>query len=756
MQSTAPVMKDLVLLGGGHAHVAVLKAFGMRPIEGVRVTLINRDTDTPYSGMLPGLIAGHYTFDETHIDLGRLARFSQARFIHDEATGIDPENNRILFAARPPLFYDLLSIDTGSTPNTASVPGAADHATPLKPISKLLDRWERLCERALAADKPLRVAVAGAGAGGVETLLAAQYRLDSLRREADFKTPATFTLFSAASDLLPGFPASVRRLFKQVLNDRGIDVHYGQKVKSVEAGAVLLENGERLAADEILFATDAAAPGWIAHSGLSADERGFIKVNAALQSLSHPNIFAAGDVAAVENHARPKAGVFAVRQGPPLTRNLRRVLLGKTPVPYKPQSRFLSLVSTGDRYAVASRNGIGIGGAWVWRWKDWIDRRFMARFIDLPDMKPGQIRKPFARLPDLKATGPELMRCGGCGAKVGASTLSEALRDIQPVENPGVVTGLSSPDDAAVVRIPAGKVSVHTVDSFRALVEDPYIFGKIAANHALGDIFAMGAAPHTALAIATLPYASPAATAADLRQMMAGAVDILNAAGATLVGGHTAEGAEMALGFAINGVGDEQSVMHKGGLRQGDAIILTKALGTGSLFAADMQYKARSSWIEAAIASMLTSNGPAARCLAEHGAAACTDITGFGLAGHLGEMAVASGVAIHIDTSALRLLNGAAQTMARGIFSTLHDENVRNATPLFDTSSLGNPGDYPIVFDPQTAGGLVAGVPADRAGACISTLATLGYGDAAIIGRVAIRPMDGHWLQITGPDSRAS
>jgi selenide,water dikinase len=164
MRTTVPVMKDLVLLGGGHAHVGVLKSFGMRPIDGVRVTLVNRDTDTPYSGMLPGLIAGHYSFDDTHIDLGRLARFSRARFIHAEATGVDLEKKQLLFANRPPLAFDVLSIDTGSTPNTAGVPGAAEHAVPLKPISNLLTRWDSLCERALAADRPLHVAIAGAGA----------------------------------------------------------------------------------------------------------------------------------------------------------------------------------------------------------------------------------------------------------------------------------------------------------------------------------------------------------------------------------------------------------------------------------------------------------------------------------------------------------------------------------------------------------------------------------------------------------------
>ncbi len=746
MRTTAPVMKDLVLLGGGHAHVGVLKSFGMRPIDGVRVTLVNRDTDTPYSGMLPGLIAGHYSFDDTHIDLGRLARFSRARFIHAEATGVDLQKKQLLFANRPPLAFDVLSIDTGSTPNTAGVPGAAEHAVPLKPISNLLTRWDSLCERALAADRPLHVAIAGAGAGGVEMLLAAQHRLREVRRGAGFASPVTFAIFSAAAELLPAFPSRVRETFDRVLRERSISVHCGNRVASIETNTVVLDNGARFCADEILFATDAAAPDWFARDGLSTDERGFIKVNPSLQSLSHGNVFAAGDVAAVEGYPRPKAGVFAVRQGPPLTRNLRNALLGRALVPFKPQQEFLSLISTGDNYAVASRNGLSLRGAWVWRWKDWIDRRFMAQFNDLPKMQPGEDRKAYARLAGLSEIDAGEMRCGGCGAKVGADTLASALKELRPVARADVIAGLSSPDDAAVVRAPAGKVLVHTVDSFRALLEDPFVFGKIAANHALGDIFAMGAEPHTALAIATLPHAGVRQTAGDLQQMMAGAVEVLNEAGASLVGGHTAEGAEMTLGFAVNGLADEQQILRKGGLKPGDALILTKALGTGTLFAADMQYRARSRWIEAAISSMLFSNGPAARALVAAGTGACTDITGFGLAGHLAELADASGVTIHIDTAALPMLDGSREMFATGIVSTLHEKNRNSVTGLFNENSRVLLANQPILFDPQTSGGLAAGIAADRADDCVMQLKQLGYGHASIIGRITARAADGALL----------
>ena len=735
-----PVLKDLVLVGGGHAHVTVLKKFAMRPVPGVRITLICRDLQAPYSGMLPGYIAGHYTFDEAHIDLAPLSRFAGARFFHDEVVGLDTDNKRLICSDRPDVSYDVLSINVGSAPDISAVPGAAANVTPVKPIDGFVDNWNSLCERILLRQGGLRVGIVGAGAGGVELTLAVQYRLKKLLagKWPDNASPE-FHLFADADDILITHNRFVRAKFRRVLTERKINVHTRHKVIEVRPGGLQCANGATFELDEILWVTMARAQAWPAKAGLDVDEQGFIKVNNTLESVSHPDIFAAGDIAHVVNHPRPKSGVFAVRQGPPLSLNVRRKLLGRPLKPFFPQREFLSLISTGDKYAIASRSWWALEGCWVWNWKDWIDRRFMHKFNRLPDME-GEVRQDIPRgLVDkdaIKEISAIAMRCGGCGSKVGATVLENALAGLEPVSRDDVLIGLHEPDDAAVASVPAGKVMVHTVDSFRSFIDDPYLFGQVAANHALSDLYAMGAEPQTALAIVTVPYAHEKKVEELLSQMLQGALKVLNETGTALVGGHTSEGEELSLGFSVNGLIDRENIMHKSGLGAGDRILLTKPIGTGTLFAADMRHKAKGPWIAAALASMLQSNREAADCLFAHGATACTDVTGFGLLGHLVEMIKPSHIDVEIDLGAIPFLAGAEETVAAGIFSSLQPENLRLRRAIRDVESVSKDLRYPLIFDPQTSGGLLAGVPEEQAHACLDELRNLGYTRTAIIGRV--------------------
>ena len=739
-----PVLRDIVLVGGGHSHVGVLKRFGMQPAPGIRLTVICRDTHTPYSGMLPGYIAGHYSYDEVHIDLSRLARFAGARFFRDEALGLDRAAGKILCRNRPPVPYDFLSINIGSAPQMSNVPGATEHAVPVKPINGFTARWQLLLERVREHAGTTRIAVVGGGAGGVELTLAMQYRLrNELRAAGRNPDELSFHLLTSDPVILPTHNASVRRAFERVLDERGVEVHCNAEVDRVSAARLQTAGGETVGADEMVWVTRAGGAPWLRETGLALDADGFIQVTDTLQTVTDPKVFAAGDIASMINHPLEKAGVFAVRQGPPLAQNLRRAAEGKTLEPYRPQSSWLALISTGDKYAVASRGALGFKGAWVWRWKDWIDRRFMLKFSQFPAMDgeravaaPSTVQ--LGEEEAAQAISAVAMRCGGCGAKVGATVLARALGALHPVDRDDVLIGLHAPDDAAVVRVPPGKAMVHTVDFFRAFIDDPYLFGKVAANHALGDIFAMGAEAQSATAIVTVPAGLETKVEDVLFQMMSGAIEVLNDADCALVGGHTGEGKELALGFAVNGLVDEDmaSVLKKSGMRPGEVLILTKPIGTGTLFAAHARLEARGRWIDAALVSMCQSNRAGAQCLREHGASACTDLTGFGLLGHLVEMTKPSGVDAELDLAALPVLEGAEQTSAAGILSSLQPANVRLRRALRNQQEAASHPRYALIFDPQTAGGLLASVPPERAEACLKALHALGYEHAAAIGRV--------------------
>ena len=747
-QPNQPIARDIVLIGGGHSHVGVLKRFGMQAEPGVRLTVICTDVHTPYSGMLPGYVSGHYSYDQVHIDLARLAVFAGARLYRDEVVGMDRDAKKVLCRYRPPVPYDCLSINIGSTPRLSGVAGANEFATPVKPITRFNQRWLALLAKVQKHTQgSLRIAVVGAGAGGVELLLSMQYRLrNELTSRGRDPELLQFHLLTATDSILPTHNARVRRKFASVLAERGVQVHLNAEVTQVEPGRLICASGLVVEVDEIMWVTQAGGAPWLQGTGLALDAGGFVLVNDQLQTLTDPAIFAAGDIAAMQNYPLEKAGVFAVRMGRPLADNLRLSVQGRPLQAYRPQSSWLALISTGNRYAVASRGALGFWGEWVWRWKDWIDQRFMRNFSEFPDMQ-GKAAAPPRNTPSQLALNPDealqaisaiAMRCGGCGAKVGATVLSRALGQLQVVQRDDVLIGLKDPDDAAVVRVPPGMALVHSVDFFRAFVDDPYLFGKVAANHALGDIFAMGAEPQSATAIATVPPGLEAKVEDLLFQMMRGAVEVLNDAGCALVGGHTGEGVELALGFAINGLIDEKlvGVTRKGGMQAGDVLILTKPIGTGTLFAAHARLAAKGRWIDAALQSMVLSNRQGAQCLRDFGATACTDLTGFGLLGHLVEMTRASKVDAELVLSSLPLLDGALDTVAAGIVSSLQPANVRLRRALRNQEAFVNDPRYPLLFDPQTAGGLLASVPADRVAECVVALKAAGYAQTAVIGHI--------------------
>lgn len=485
-----------------------------------------------------------------------------------------------------------------------------------------------------------------------------------------------------------------------------------------------------------------------------------------------------------------KAGVFAVRAGPVVKENLLSYLLNQPLTPHDPQKEFMALISTGGKYVVASRGNHALEGEFLWRLKDEIDRTWMNMYQSLPSMEEmenmddGDTQetrvsgKDFVPL-TLSNKGPEAlaafveapMRCGGCGAKVGSRTLSRVLDTVHKrrvARSKSTETAISKPkkidpDDAAIVMLPktGGGAMIQTIDFFRSFISDPFIFGKIAAVHALSDCHAMGAEAQTALALAVVQFAAnEAITERTLVDMLSGASDVLDADNCELAGGHTCEGAEQALGFAVSGfIEDPSRLLRKRGGKIGDKLVLTKAIGTGALFAADMRAKCHGDSVEEAIESMTTSNGSASRiamCIIDErsdcedrGIHSCTDVTGFGLVGHMLEMLIANddaeedleSTAASINLHAIPFFKGAIEASGEDINSSLYRENSRGrrAVSNHEDAARSCPTKYPLLFDPQTAGGLLFFVSPDICDEFVNRLnQDSGTKHAAIIGELKI------------------
>ena len=715
---------DLLLVGGGHSHVSVLKSLAMKPLPGVRVTLLAREVHTPYSGMLPGHIAGLYDEDEIHIDLGPLAHAAGARLVHDTLRGLDPEGRRVLLEGRPALRYDALSLDTGSTPALSGIAGALERVVPVKPISGFLPRLAALLERVAAAPAPLDVVVVGGGAGGVELCLALDERL---RREG-LAGRARLHLVCSGRGPLEAARAGARRRFEAVLRERTVRVHRECRVEEVTQDGIIC-GAEVLPADEILWVTQAAAPAWARESGLAVDADGFVEVGPTLQSRSHPEVFAAGDLATLTHAPRPRSGVYAVRAGPVLARNLRAWVRGEALEAWRPQRRALYLVTTGGREAVVVRDDLpALRGRWIWHLKDRIDRAFMRRFSDLPAMRTGER----SEVAPVRGGGrlDDGMRCVGCGSKLGTATLLDGLAALPG----GAEVGRF--EDAARLEVD-GAVLQQTLDGFPLPLPDPWLSGRIAAIHALGDVHAMGASPVGAMAFAVVPFMAPALMADELGQLMDGVRRELEAHGCALLGGHSCEGAEGMIALSVSGRSDPcLPVLTKDRGRAGDVLVLTKALGTGAVMAATTDGRLPSRHRADAVEHMLRSNAEALAVLRNHDVGGCTDVTGFGLLGHALELAEASRCALRLLAGAAVPLPGAEEALARGHASSLQPDN----EALLDRVALvGLRRDAPAVrllADPQTCGGLLASVPAARARDCVEALRQAGYADARIVGEL--------------------
>ena len=732
MKSESPLIRDLVLVGGGHTHALVLRMWAMKPLAGVRLTLINPHPTAPYSGMLPGHVAGHYSRDDLEIDLVRLARFAGARLVIGSAGAIEPEAREIRVSGRAaPIGYDIASIDIGIHARMPEIQGFEAHGTAVKPLDIYAERWNEFLARAGAGEVAPEVAVIGGGIAGAELALAMAHALRG--RVAD-AARVRVTLIEAGGDIVAEVPAT-RRHLARAMKRYGVALCANARPARIGADRVVLADGREIPARFTVAAAGARAHGWLAQSPLPLTDDGFIRVGADLGVIGHGDLFAAGDCAHLTHAPRPKAGVFAVRAAPVLLHNLRAAITGAPRRPFRPQKDYLKLISLGGKEAIAEKWGLSFAHPLLWRWKDRIDRKFMEQFRALPPMPAPPLPAHVRAALEEEGLDPDAPLCAGCGAKVAPATLSQALAALPAPARDDVLTAAG--DDAAVLALGRGRRQVLTVDHLRAFTEDPALFARITTLHALGDVWAMGAAPQAALLSLTLPRMTAPLQARSMAEILAATSEVLTPLGCALVGGHSTMGSEMSIGLTVTGICEGAPVLQSGA-RAGDALILTRPIGSGTLLAGEMQIRADGRDIAALLATMARPQADAAALLAPV-AHAMSDVTGFGLAGHLMAICRASGTGAALDLSALPLYPGALALARAGHRSTIWPAN-RAAAPVISMGESADPARLALLHDPQTAGGLLAAVPPEEAERLVAELRAMGHEQAAVIGTITKGP----------------
>lgn len=727
----------LVLIGGGHTHALVARQWAMQPRPDTEVVLVSDCSLAPYSGMLPGFIAGYYSRELVHIDLRRLAQAAGAVFIEARVEGLDPKAQLVHLQGRPALHYDVASINVGITPTRATVPGAEEWAVPIKPVRAFIQHWQTLLANAATAKAPQRIIIVGGGSGGVEVALAMRHRLGAA---------AEITMVQGATSLTPNHPRRVQERLRIELERQGVRLYLHTKATTVAQDALTLSSGVTLPFDALYWTTQAQAPAWFAATGLELAPRGYLATDATLACTGQSRLFAVGDCATIIGHERPKAGVFAVRQGPWLMANLQRALDGRTLKSVRLQKKYLALLALGEQRALATKGAMSLSGAWAWRWKDRIDRGFMEKFSALP-AAPTMMAERTGAAParddanaDANANADAMaMRCLGCGSKVGGTVLSAALNALRQAapdiaSHAGLDWGLAEREDVCLWTPPPRTAVVQSLDFLPALIDDAFVAGQIACNHAFNDLIAKGAEPHSALLLAILPVAAEPLVADHLRQALAGVAAQLRLLGAALTGGHTSEGERLAIGLAVNGLATRELVAKTSG-RDGDDLILTKALGTGVIFAAARQGLAGAAEVDAALASMVASQHALLDLLRLPTVHAATDVSGFGLLGHLQEMLTPGTLHAELSAASLPYLPGAEALAKRGVTSSLQPANRR----LVVDNVRAAAGDaWSLWCDPQTSGGLLLSVAPASTPAVITQLQALGFPAACRIG--GLRP----------------
>ena len=695
----------------------------MNPIPDTDLTCVSDSPVATYSGFLPAVLAGQLPKEAMEIDLVRLCVAAGARLIVDRVTGIDRERRTLLFEDRPEVAFDVLSVGIGSQPQLPETGADSPSLVTIKPMRSLVDRLEEAVARCSGRPGPLRVIVAGGGAGGVEVSQCLPARLKALT-----SSPVELTLVNGGKNLLPDcLPGTVRRV-RQIIDRRGHIVVEQRIVSAVFNNHVQLDDGTNLAADLVVWAASATSPAFSAELDLPTDERGFLLTEATLQTTSGDPIFVVGDSGTIRGIDLPKAGVYAVRQGPVLWRNIVRFIEQRPLQAYEPQSSFLKLLNMGDGGAVGEWRGISFAGRWPMKLKMFIDQRFMDKYQLLPE----------------QMSMPEEMKCRGCGCKLDSRVLADGLQQPKSTRDDAtIIRGSDTPASCGeFTGVETGALLV-TTDFFAAPFEDAWLNGRITALHAVSDLHAMGAIPFAAEAIVVLPEGDSTTQKKMLADFQAGASREFRRTGAEITGGHTITGPRWEIGFTVLGRPIGSHLIRKGGAHEGDRLLLTQPLGSGVLMAAHLRGQCRHIDYDNLLNTMLSGNHRAAEIAVRCRVTAGTDVTGFGLLGHLQEM-LSNNLSAQLQLDAIPLMPGTREAAVRGIASSLLPSNRSFLLGVLTqrTESLD------LLLDPQTCGGLLLSVSESNVVELVEQFAAADLPQPADIGFIRVGRPGSHCVEI--------
>ena len=679
--------KDLLLIGAGHTHCIFIKMWAMKKNPSVRVTLINPDPVASYTGMLPSLIADRVSKSEAQINLFKLCRSIEARLVLDDVKRIDKENSFVECSSGRKLFFDAISVNVGSN-SIPPIYGLNKYGVSVRPLVKFEEKWREFIQKSVGSKKIAKITLIGGGIASAELAFSMKIALN----KTGFNNSKIVII--EMDKVLKDLTTSQRNFVRKKLASENVEIREFSPVKKVFTNSVLLEDGSRILSDFTVSCVGALPNPLSINSGLENTE-GFFSVNKTLKIKNFINGFAVGDCSDFPSSFIRKSGVYAVRQAPTLHQNILHFFNNQKLKEFFPQKDHLKLLVYKNNEAIFLRNGLAFSGKIFWKLKNYIDRKFINDFSKL-----GQTQMEISK--DNHRNNREML-CGGCGSKVGNAILETSLKKISKnKKSMHIVSEIG--DDAAILKF-GSTYQTLTTDHLRAFTSDPWLLSRVTAIHSLADIWAMGSIPKIALSTIIMPESSESVQSRTMEEIIEGARSVFEKEKVSIVGGHTSLGSELIIGFSVGGLSNKKPIMVNGA-KDGDLLVLTKPLGSGVMLAGEMRSMSEGKDLQHLFIEMSKPQGEIAKILRSY-SNAMTDITGFGLAGHLYNICRQSKLSARIMIDKIPVYNGVRDLISSGVRSSIFNENMKYAKYMF----FENDKKSEILFDPQTAGPFLATVP---------------------------------------------